>query len=285
MMYHYYKNDLKAGLPRRFAPRNDLSAFTLAEVLITLGIIGVVAALTMPSVITKIEKQKNINVLKKASSEIMNYVSDFKQSENCTDISLCWSEENIFNSQFAQYLLDKKKFKEYVPFGRATNAGLIYSAFKGKTVAGSCPYIYNGYGYSDGKIEPTAFCVPLVSPSGSYMVVMSNNHWGYTMQGKHFVAMIYVLTNNKRFGNKDARFPGDLEKHPNDFPSAGVDLFRFYIMEDGRMVPEGSELCKGGKYYCRYWEESGTCNPEDSTSTGIGCFSRIIEDGWQIKYY
>ena len=41
-------------------------AFTLAEVLITLGIIGVVAALTIPTLIQKYEKQVYITQLKKA---------------------------------------------------------------------------------------------------------------------------------------------------------------------------------------------------------------------------
>ena len=36
---------------------NNKSAFTLAEVLITLGIIGIVAALTMPSLIQKHQKK------------------------------------------------------------------------------------------------------------------------------------------------------------------------------------------------------------------------------------
>ena len=39
-------------------------AFTLAEVLITLGIIGVVAAITIPSLITKLENIKNSTILK-----------------------------------------------------------------------------------------------------------------------------------------------------------------------------------------------------------------------------
>ena len=42
--------------------------FTLAEVLITLGIIGVVAALTLPSVNQKLEDQRNMAALKKAYS-------------------------------------------------------------------------------------------------------------------------------------------------------------------------------------------------------------------------
>ena len=35
--------------------------FTLAEVLITLGIIGVVAALTLPSLVTNYQKQVTVN--------------------------------------------------------------------------------------------------------------------------------------------------------------------------------------------------------------------------------
>ena len=45
-------------------------AFTLAEVLITLGIIGVVAAMTMPVIITNYQKSQTVNRLKKAYSEI-----------------------------------------------------------------------------------------------------------------------------------------------------------------------------------------------------------------------
>ena len=39
--------------------------FTLAEVLITLGIIGVVAALTLPSLITNYRKKQTVAQLKK----------------------------------------------------------------------------------------------------------------------------------------------------------------------------------------------------------------------------
>ncbi|MBP3925098.1 type II secretion system protein [bacterium] len=46
------------------------AAFTLAEVLITLGIIGVVAAMTMPAVITKYQKQVTVTKLKKVYSAL-----------------------------------------------------------------------------------------------------------------------------------------------------------------------------------------------------------------------
>ena len=48
--------------------------FTLAEVLITLGVIGVVAAMTMPTVIKNYQKQVTVNKLKKAYTSLSNAV-------------------------------------------------------------------------------------------------------------------------------------------------------------------------------------------------------------------
>ena len=56
-----------------YSPRK-CAAFTLAEVLITLGIIGVVAAMTIPSVVGNYQKQKTISYVKKFYSDINNAV-------------------------------------------------------------------------------------------------------------------------------------------------------------------------------------------------------------------
>ena len=69
-----------AGLPRSqgyLLPRNDMGkkvAFTLAEVLITLGIIGVVAAMTLPTLIANYEKKVTATKAKKAYSELLNAI-------------------------------------------------------------------------------------------------------------------------------------------------------------------------------------------------------------------
>jgi len=47
-------------------------AFTLAEVLITLGIIGVVAAMTLPALFQKLDERANITSLKKFYTEFTN---------------------------------------------------------------------------------------------------------------------------------------------------------------------------------------------------------------------
>ena len=50
------------------------NAFTLAEVLITLGIIGVVAAMTLPTLIAKYQEQVTINHLLKTYSMLSQAV-------------------------------------------------------------------------------------------------------------------------------------------------------------------------------------------------------------------
>ena len=64
------------GVTSKGSPR---LGFTLAEVLITLGIIGVVAAMTIPGLITKFQKQITATQLKKAFSQlnqVMMRISD-----------------------------------------------------------------------------------------------------------------------------------------------------------------------------------------------------------------
>lgn len=52
--------------------KNSCKGFTLAEVLITLGVIGVVATITMPTLIQKHREQVTVNKLLKAYSTVSN---------------------------------------------------------------------------------------------------------------------------------------------------------------------------------------------------------------------
>ena len=78
---------MKYVLQRRFEtappPRNinDSRGFTLAEVLITLGIIGVVASLTIPSLIQNIKKSESTARIKKFYS-IMSQAVLMSENEN-----------------------------------------------------------------------------------------------------------------------------------------------------------------------------------------------------------
>lgn len=68
-----------------------LCAFTLAEVLITLGIIGVVAAMTMPSLVNDHRNKQYVVAFKKLYSNFSNAIIMFKADQGCDgiDISTC----------------------------------------------------------------------------------------------------------------------------------------------------------------------------------------------------
>lgn len=62
-------------------------AFTLAEVLITIGIIGVVAALTMPSLISHFKERAIVTQAKKSYSGFLNVLNRMKADEDIVDYS------------------------------------------------------------------------------------------------------------------------------------------------------------------------------------------------------
>jgi prepilin-type N-terminal cleavage/methylation domain-containing protein len=57
-------------------------AFTLAEVLITLGIIGVVAAMTIPTLMAKINERQTVTKVKKAYSSLSNAMRILEHDED-----------------------------------------------------------------------------------------------------------------------------------------------------------------------------------------------------------
>lgn len=86
---------------RRLKLRNEVSAFTLAEVLITLGIIGVVAAMTMPALIANTRKSEYSNKLKKVYSSLSQAIL---LSEAQTGISsLDWERNGMIYNEDGEY--------------------------------------------------------------------------------------------------------------------------------------------------------------------------------------
>ncbi len=77
---------------------NKKIAFTLAEVLITLGIIGVVAAITMPTIIQKQNEKATITKLKKEysvmSNALLNAISEYGDPEHWGTKSYTYKNDN-----------------------------------------------------------------------------------------------------------------------------------------------------------------------------------------------
>ena len=80
--------------------------FTLAEVLITLGIIGIVAAMTLPTLITNYQKRATIAKLKRAYSVIKQaYLMSYdKVGDPAADEAKVMGIDNYFKTYWAPYI-------------------------------------------------------------------------------------------------------------------------------------------------------------------------------------
>ena len=81
-------------------------AFTLAEVLITLGIIGVVAALTIPNLIADYKEKVLITQVKKAYSELDNALGLYMAKNECTN-KVCISDTSITSEELTKRLFEQ----------------------------------------------------------------------------------------------------------------------------------------------------------------------------------
>lgn len=76
-------------LPKVSTMSKRHTAFTLAEILITLGVIGVVAALTIPTLISNYQKAQYITALKKAYSQFNQVLSQIALDNGCSGDLAC----------------------------------------------------------------------------------------------------------------------------------------------------------------------------------------------------
>ena len=129
--------------------RSKKFAFTLAEVLITLGIIGVVAALTMPSLIAKHQKQVWATQLKKDVNFILNTLNGMK-SENMVD-----SLENTpyiiadnSSGLYTDYFFNKPELEKHIKFVKKVSLKVDGESYEVEYYAlpdGSCINFGSGY--------------------------------------------------------------------------------------------------------------------------------------------
>ena len=105
------------------------NAFTLAEVLITLGIIGIVAAMTMPTLITDARKKTTATKVKKFYN-MMNNAVQFSIAKN-GDVENWMGEARDYtyeeNAQFVKdYFLPYIKYRKYEKCSDTNKAVCVY---------------------------------------------------------------------------------------------------------------------------------------------------------------
>jgi len=241
-------------------------AFTLAEVLITLGIIGVVAALTISSLIAKYEKKKTVEQLKVAYS-ILSQAVEKSISEN-GDID-SWnfglSAEEFNNTYIIPYL---KVVKE------CNDAKCIKTDnFNGYYDLNDKKYTNMQYSYilSNGMIVMYEKEIVREDNFINFMVDI-NGQKGKNRMGRdifcfyllHHQFKFAAYSNNAR-GFKDGLYLGSIDN--NGYP---------HFFEDRDLL-----LGKKGVIPHRGCNKNGTFGGHGGL--GAACSAVIAKDGWRIS--
>lgn len=172
--------------------------FTLAEVLITLAIIGVVAALTIPAVVKNYQKTQTVTKLKKAWS-IINQAYNNSQAENgmyqTWDKASDMGATEYFNRYWKPYLKAQK----------------ICSTYSGCGYKSSTPWKYiNGNPDGINVVSPGAR-ITFLTPDGMLFVI-------FVIAGSEGAASDYIYVDL------------NASKEPNIW---GRDLFGFIRTNKG----------------------------------------------------
>ena len=232
-------------------------AFTLAEVLITLGIIGVVAALTLPTLISNYQKRVYVNQLKKSVSSLSNGFKLMMAKDGVTELKDTEAFSGITVTSCANF--DDDTCKSLLDAIHNTFAGVTYEK------------INVNYRYLSVSTYSTLNDKPILRfPDGSYI---------YNLQFRKSPAGYTSGTMGGYMGNFMLDVNGS--KNPNTF---GRDIFTLYIGNNGIIYPEGSqatsEVQTNGNPNTNYWRttnnEPFSCRA--GSIVGQGCAGRVLEE-------
>lgn len=229
--------------------------FTLAEVVITLGIIGVVSALTAPSLVGSYQKSKVGPSLKKFINTIETANQQILMDKMSNTLSGALGDSYTWT-----YLEELQKHVK----GRFVGEGITDIDSNAKT-----PTTYNGAGgiptptfvfqFNDGSslsgTDSGAVPTPLV-PSAAYRGPFTGNYFYYDTNG--------------------------FQNEPNKL---GRDIFVFIIDNSGSVIPYGAKIAKE-VYKVPYWDENtdGCPTKSNTVTSGLTCAGSVIDNDGKVIY-
>lgn len=221
--------------------------FTLAEVLVTLGIIGVVSAMTVPGLMKNHQRQVYITQLHKAYNELSQAVEAYTNSKNAVNLK----EAGLSSSSGLKEFIDTE-FKIVKDCSNSPN-GCFASSYSSQT----------------GTVPEN------LGITGQYCFVTAG---GYSMCASEVGGLMIYLDTNAQSGpnvyGRDLFILGVDTKH-----NYIDDFVIIYLLANGGKSPYEAEA---GKAITAAREQAYT--DHCSKSSMMGCFGKILNDGWQMTY-
>jgi len=214
-------------------------AFTLAEVLVTLTIIGVVAAITVPTVSHNATKHATINTLKTTYSILSQAIhraqADYGDASEWITENERWTEKGA--TEVAE------KLKPYLKIEKDCGT------YDEKKECVSSKYLQRNGEDQGINCATDIRYYKMVLLNGSALLIKSTDNTSYQNENSHF--SIHVDTNNSLPPNK-----------------WGEDMFAFVYIEN-KLIPSGApEQMSSFKK---------SCLPKDGT--GFGCAYYVLTTG------
>lgn len=213
-------------------------AFTLAEVLITLAVIGVVAALTLPNVLANFRERTYIASLQKAYNQMSNAIAQYMAVENLDNLAQSDLRDSSGRDKFLY-----KYFKVQKDCGSSMNGCFSNSYYD---VNRYTTYSFNYPGDQNGWLM-----------GGDYKCVVIDTGAGICLSTAQYDGTVKVTLDTNGSANPNIN---------------GRDFFQFFISADGRVGSTNNtgDYVGVGYSYC--------------SGISYGCLSKIISDGWTMKY-
>ena len=234
------------------------AAFTLAEVLITLGIIGVVAAMTLPTLIANYQKQVTLAKLKKAYSVLSQVLErNYYDHGDIGSFVGTGSEvteqktRDFFNTYWLPYFDSPEISKEGTfPYGKS----VPFRGFDNTTFTTSVTT-----SYADGRIA-------LTTKDGISYYIFTLRWVDVTDENGNVIDRKMTYAENMQvFVDVDGT------KGENKM---GKDVFIFQIdTTKNKVNPYGHNL------------SSSVLERNCPNGNGSYCSARILKEGWKISYF
>ncbi len=224
-------------------------AFTLAEVLITLGIIGIVAAMTMPSLIQKYQERETVVKLKKFYSILsQSYLFAVQKYGTPSEWGIADRSAGTTNEDDDSFVSDGGNLIKQRLFENVKKIKDCDDARKSDRCTASEYYYLNGN--KDALANNGATTAGVMADGSVFLILpQMGQQWDNRGNGalSQVFGLIYLDTNGKN--------------PPNTY---GKDLFFFYLTNKG-IVPAGTEDEAKGN-----WPFS-SCH-----QAGVGCAAWVV---------
>lgn len=246
----------------------NFKAFTLAEVLITLGVIGVVAALTIPTLIKNYQNSQYVTSLKKAYSELNQAIIQLTIENGCPGNLKCTgffetgTTNTFFGDEFVKYVKTLKNCKTAQQNCFPSNTNWFFDGtgpqntnydaenkYKFITANGVSVSIINYANSCNTPTYSTNRTGNMIETCG-HMIIDTNGPKAPNFMGRD--TFIFFITNGKG---------------PMLYPMGGADNnFDSVSATTDQWWNGGAKRCHSGN------------------KDGWRCAGRIMEKGWQMDY-